>query len=130
MRRPPYGVSVMRGLLLIWKKMTTNISHGYIPSWWTPVDRQDADRAMRWLGLFIDWVDGRKRVDDGSDEVDGKPVLGGTEKPEPGLAEGPREEGAQPDSPEASALGRFDPEHALAGAAQGKRANPDADELH
>lgn len=136
MRRPPYGVSVMRGLLLIWKKMTVNIEHGYVPSWWTPVDRQDADRAMRWLGMFIDWVEDRKvRAKDGDAEVDGEPVHDEASEPEPGAEEGVQTEGAEPGSPEAaSANGHFDPEHFLAGAKQsrGERradADPDADEL-
>ena len=36
MRRPAYGRSVLRGILLIWKKMTTHFDMGYIPSTWTP----------------------------------------------------------------------------------------------
>ena len=113
----------MRGLLLIWKKMTVNIEHGYAPSWWTPVDLKDVDRALRWLGMFIDWTEDRKLVDeDGDAEVGGELVFGKATGPEPGVAEGPADEEAAPDSPEASALGRFDPESVLAGADQSRDA--------
>jgi hypothetical protein len=122
MRRPPYGVSVMRGLLLIWKKMKINISHGYVPSWWTPVDRQDVDRAMRWLGKFIDWVEWRKEESDGAAEVADE--SGGTPAEEQGQVESEArgEEAEEPDTSAASAQSRFDPDHILAGA---DRARPD-----
>lgn len=120
MRRPPYGVSVMRGLLLIWKKMKININHGYVPSWWTPVDRKDVDKAMVWLGRFIDWVEWRKEEADGAAEVADEP--GGTPAEEQGQveAEARAEDGETTNSSAASAQGRFDPDHILAGASRGR----------
>jgi hypothetical protein len=111
----------MRGLLLIWKKMKINISHGYIPSWWSPADRQDVDNAIRWIGKFIDWVEWRKEEADGAAEVADE--SGGTAAEEQGQVESETrsEEAEKPDTSAASAQSRFDPDHILAGATRGRR---------
>lgn len=59
MRRPPYSRKVMRGILLIWRKMHVNIDHGYLPSSWSPQDQRDAKRALDWMGEFFDWAEWR-----------------------------------------------------------------------
>lgn len=59
MRRPPYSHRIIRGIFLIYKKMTINIENGYLPSWWTKQDIKDVKRALGWLGDFFDWVEWR-----------------------------------------------------------------------
>lgn len=120
MRRPPYGVSVMRGLLLVWKKMTLNLLHGYVPSWWSEQDRHDVARAMKWLGDFIDWVDDKKEAEDGSVELADESRGADTEKQgqdsPKGLGETSQGESRDDAAVQAaSAAGRFDPAFILAG---------------
>lgn len=55
MRRPSFGPRIIRGLYLIWRKMLINIENGYIPHYWTTTDLQDAKRALRYIGLLVDW---------------------------------------------------------------------------
>ena len=76
----------MRGLTLVWRKMTINILHGYLPSSWTEAERRDVDRAINWLGNFIDWYDDRKETEDGTGEV--AAVADGTDAKEQGQVEG------------------------------------------
>lgn len=93
MRRPPFGISIIRGLTLLWKKLRVNIDNGYVPSQWSTRDRRDAERAMTWLGDFIDWYEERKEQKDA--EVADEPVRSGAEEPGPDLEERPEEEGPQ-----------------------------------
>jgi hypothetical protein len=64
MRRPSHGTRIMRGLLLIWKKMKMNISMGYVPYEWTPQDRKDVNHAVRYIGAMVDWYENRETEGD------------------------------------------------------------------
>lgn len=73
MRRPSLGPRIMRGIYLIWKKTTINVKNGYIPHTWSPRDQQDVKRALRYLGLLVDWSEAQgkgKEEEDATAETD------------------------------------------------------------
>lgn len=71
MRRPSLGPRIIHGIYLIWRKITVNLENGYIPHWWTVRDQQDVKRALRYLGLLVDWDEERgKEEEDATTETD------------------------------------------------------------
>lgn len=71
MRRPSLGPRIIHGILLIWKKTMINFENGYIPHTWTVRDQQDVQRALRYLGLLVDWDEERgKEEEDAATETD------------------------------------------------------------
>ena len=67
MRRPGVGARIMRGFLLIWQKMNINISHGYIPSWWSDQDLKDVKAALKYIGRLYDWYLDFHKEEEGHD---------------------------------------------------------------
>jgi len=60
MRRPSLGPRILRGLYIVWKKTMLNIDHGYVPFEWSRRDIADANRALRYIGLLIDWYEDKR----------------------------------------------------------------------
>jgi hypothetical protein len=47
--------------------MNINISHGYIPSWWSDQDLKDVKAALKYIGRLYDWYLDFHKEEEGHD---------------------------------------------------------------
>lgn len=77
MRRPTIGPRIVRGLFLIWKKTHANLEHGFVPWDWTARDYKDAQRALRYMGLLVDWCQEKEKGGEDATEEEAEEELAG-----------------------------------------------------